>query len=40
MKLFDEQALGAGTFVTATLGREQQAVWERTEIYHARSGPA
>lgn len=32
IKLFDEQALGAGVFVTASL-RGQLLTWERTEIY-------
>jgi uncharacterized protein YhbP (UPF0306 family) len=36
LKLFDERALGAGTFVTARIARDRQLVWERTEIY--RSG--
>jgi uncharacterized protein YhbP (UPF0306 family) len=33
LKLFDEQALGAGTFVTARIDREQRLAWERTDIY-------
>ncbi len=37
MKLFDEQALGPGTFVTASVSAEQLA-WVRTEIYQAGSG--
>jgi uncharacterized protein YhbP (UPF0306 family) len=36
LKLFDERALGAGTFVTARIARDRRLVWERTEIY--RSG--
>jgi uncharacterized protein YhbP (UPF0306 family) len=36
LKLFDERALGAGTFVTARLTRDRRLAWERTEIY--RSG--
>ena len=37
VKLFDERALGAATFVTARLGRNGKLVWERTELYDARS---
>lgn len=33
MKLFDEAALGDGTFVTATVGPSGVLRWERTEIY-------
>jgi hypothetical protein len=33
LKVFDERALGAGVFVTATVGRRGQVAWERTEIY-------
>jgi uncharacterized protein YhbP (UPF0306 family) len=33
LKLFDEQALGAGTFVTAKVDRNRRLTWERTEIY-------
>jgi uncharacterized protein YhbP (UPF0306 family) len=33
LKLFDEQAIGAGTFVTARVGRDGRLEWERTEIY-------
>jgi uncharacterized protein YhbP (UPF0306 family) len=35
VKLFDEQALGSGVFVTAKVGAEGRLEWERTEIYHA-----
>jgi uncharacterized protein YhbP (UPF0306 family) len=33
LKLFDERALGAGTFVTARIARDRRLAWERTEIY-------
>jgi uncharacterized protein YhbP (UPF0306 family) len=33
MKLFDEAALGAGVFVTATVLSGGRIAWERTEIY-------
>jgi uncharacterized protein YhbP (UPF0306 family) len=33
MKMFDERRLGAGTFVTAKVGRDRRLAWERTEIY-------
>ena len=33
VKLFDEDALGAGTFVTARVLRDGTLVWERTELY-------
>ena len=33
VKLFDEQALGTGTFVTARIGRGGELAWERTEVY-------
>jgi uncharacterized protein YhbP (UPF0306 family) len=33
LKLFDEQELGAGTFVTARIGRERRLAWERTDVY-------
>jgi uncharacterized protein YhbP (UPF0306 family) len=36
LKLFDEERLGAGTFVTAKVARGRLA-WDRTEIYTARS---
>ena len=35
VKLFDERALGAATFVTARVGRDGKLTWERTEIYDA-----
>jgi uncharacterized protein YhbP (UPF0306 family) len=35
-KLFDEEALGAATFVTARLARDGQLIWERTEVYDSR----
>jgi uncharacterized protein YhbP (UPF0306 family) len=35
LKLFDERALGAGSFVTARLTRERRLAWERTEIYRS-----
>jgi uncharacterized protein len=37
LKLFDEEALGAATFVTAKVGRGGQLAWERTEVYDARA---
>jgi uncharacterized protein YhbP (UPF0306 family) len=37
VKIFDEPALGAGVFVTATVSRDGQLTWERTEI--SRPGP-
>jgi uncharacterized protein len=33
MKLFDERALGAGTFVTARVRSRGELVWERTDVY-------
>jgi uncharacterized protein YhbP (UPF0306 family) len=33
LKLFDEQELGAGVFVTARLAGGRRVVWERTDIY-------
>jgi uncharacterized protein YhbP (UPF0306 family) len=33
LKLFDERALGAATFVTARIARDRRLAWERTEIY-------
>ena len=33
VKLFDEQALGAATFVTAKVTRGGKLAWERTEVY-------
>jgi uncharacterized protein YhbP (UPF0306 family) len=35
LKMFDENELGAGVFVTARLARDRRLVWERTEIYHS-----
>lgn len=35
LKLFDENALGAATFVTAKVGRDGRLTWERTELYDA-----
>jgi uncharacterized protein YhbP (UPF0306 family) len=32
LKVFDERELGAGVFVTATVGRGGRVAWERTEI--------
>ena len=37
VKLFDEQALGAGVFVTATVRTGGELVWERTEVYESNS---
>ncbi len=36
MKLFDERALGAATFVIARVGRDGRLTWERTEVYDSR----
>lgn len=33
LKLFDERALGGGTFVTARLDRTRGPLWEQTEVY-------
>jgi uncharacterized protein YhbP (UPF0306 family) len=33
LKLFDERALGTGTFVTARVTRDRRLAWERTELY-------
>jgi uncharacterized protein YhbP (UPF0306 family) len=33
LKLFDEDALGTGVFVTARIGARRGLVWERTDIY-------
>ena len=33
VKLFDEKALGGGTFVTARVTAEGRLTWERTEVY-------
>ncbi len=35
-KLFDEEALGPGVFVTARVGRKGELTWHRTEIYDSR----
>lgn len=35
LKLFDERALGAGVFVTATVARGGRVAWKRTEIYRS-----
>ena len=40
VKLFDERALGAGVFVTATIHRGGRLAWTRTEIYLERAGGA
>ncbi len=37
VKLFDETALGAGTFVTATVAHGA-LTWRRTEVYRANAG--
>jgi len=37
IKLFDEPALGPGTFVTARVGRDGRPAWQRTEIYRGSS---
>jgi uncharacterized protein YhbP (UPF0306 family) len=37
VKIFDEPALGAGVFVTATVSRNGLLTWERTET--SRAGP-
>jgi uncharacterized protein YhbP (UPF0306 family) len=37
LRLFDERALGGGTFVTARVDRAGKTVWERTEIYESAS---
>jgi uncharacterized protein YhbP (UPF0306 family) len=36
VKLFDERALGAATFVTARVGRDGGLTWERTEVYDSK----
>jgi uncharacterized protein YhbP (UPF0306 family) len=36
VKLFDERALGAATFVTARVTRNGKLTWERTEVYDSR----
>jgi uncharacterized protein YhbP (UPF0306 family) len=35
LKLFDEAALGAGVFVTATVRRDGRLTWNRTEVYRS-----
>ena len=35
LKLFDENELGAGVFVSARVGRDRRPVWERTDVYAA-----
>jgi uncharacterized protein YhbP (UPF0306 family) len=35
LKLFDEGALGAGTFVAARIAHNRHLAWERTEIYRS-----
>ena len=35
LRLFDERALGSGTFVTARLTRDRRLTWERTDIYRS-----
>ncbi len=37
LKVFDEPALGAGTFVTARVGPGRKLTWERTHIYRISS---
>src|SRR6266511_380416 len=37
LKLFDEHAMAAGTFVTARVTREGRLAWERTEIYRSHA---
>jgi uncharacterized protein YhbP (UPF0306 family) len=37
LKLFDEPALGAATFVTARVDRSGRITWERTDIYEPRA---
>ena len=36
VKLFDERALGAATFVTARVARDGKLTWERTEVYDSK----
>ena len=38
LKLFDEDALGGGTFVTARIGRDRKPAWEKTVVYRSKSG--
>jgi len=35
LKLFDERTLGAGVFVTASVGANGRLAWDRTEVYRA-----
>jgi uncharacterized protein YhbP (UPF0306 family) len=35
MKLFDEEGLGAGVFVTARVGPDGTVAWERSEVFRA-----
>jgi uncharacterized protein YhbP (UPF0306 family) len=35
LKLFDENELGTGVFVTARVARDGRPVWERTDIYRS-----
>jgi uncharacterized protein YhbP (UPF0306 family) len=35
LKVFDENALGAGTFVSARVAGDGRLAWERTEIYRS-----
>jgi len=37
LKLFDERALGAGTFVTARVARDGTLTWEGTDVYDPRA---
>jgi uncharacterized protein YhbP (UPF0306 family) len=37
LRLFDERALGGGTFVTARVDRAGTAIWEQTEIFEPTS---
>ena len=37
VKLFDESELGAGTFVTARVGRDGDMAWVRTDVYDSTS---
>jgi uncharacterized protein YhbP (UPF0306 family) len=37
LRLFDERALGAATFVTARVNRSGATTWEKTEIYESAS---
>jgi uncharacterized protein YhbP (UPF0306 family) len=38
LKLFDEEALGGGIFVTAGIAGDRKAVWERTDVYESKGG--